>query len=117
MVDRDMVTRLRPVFGVLAGLVLLVVSAFSLASADGSVASGAAHDVVTTVEGTVARPAAVSRVPRPVALPVATAAAVALVAILAAYASREGLGRVRPCPGDVGDDWRSLLLGAPPIRA
>jgi hypothetical protein len=25
--------------------------------------------------------------------------------------------RTRPCVGDVGHDWRALLLGAPPVRA
>ena len=117
MVQRDMVTRLRPLFSVLAALALLAVSALSLASADASVAPGAVDDVVTTVDATAARSVAVPRVPRPLALPIAMATAIVLVATVAAYAPCEGWGRVRPCLADVGDDWRSLLLGAPPHRA
>jgi hypothetical protein len=118
MVNRDMVTRLRPALGVLAALALLIVSALSVAGASATSAStGRADGVVTMVEVTLTRPAAVPRVPRPLALPLAMATALALVAMVATYSLHERLSRIRPCLGDVGDDWRSLLLGAPPARA
>jgi len=61
--------------------------------------------------------------PRPVpgvlaelALALALVPAPRVVATPAVDGPRRPLRRIRRCLDDVGDDWRSLLLGAPPAR-
>jgi hypothetical protein len=110
MVGRDMVTRLRPVLGVLAAVALLALGLSMGARADAAPSGGEAV-VVGEVS---ARPAAPTRAPRPAVLPLLVLTG--LVAVVASSPSRSLtlVGRHRRRPVDDGDDWRSLLLGAPP---
>jgi hypothetical protein len=118
MVDRDMVRRLRPLLVALATVSLLVLVSPSPAPAEAAAGALDGHAAVTVTKASVVRPAPERAVrPHPSA-----AVALALVALLTAGAALgarpEGLiGRYRRRLGDVGEDWRALLLGAPPAVA
>ena len=117
MVDSDMVTRLRPSFGVLFALVLALVLVPAGRSATGRVNSLAADEVSTVTESRIVEPMIAARLPRTLApLPTAFVAAIAVAAICLACTSCVAADRLRRRLDDVGDDWRSLLLGAPPAR-
>jgi hypothetical protein len=116
MVDRVMVMRLRPVAGILAVLALLALPAIGFASVDGGRASdaGAGAGLVIKADAAVTRAPVELRVPPPLALAAGLATAIVLVVRLPAGSTSPK--RVRRCLDDVGDDWRSLLLGAPPVQ-
>ena len=113
MVRGDMVGRLRLVLGALAAAALLAFGAVGSSASDVGADVG---EVVAVRSVTSARTATPQPTPRP------HAAVVAAVAILFARLASAGRGR-RPSRDDrrpiddVGDDWRSLLLGAPPALA
>jgi hypothetical protein len=116
MVDRDMVMRLRPVASILAVLALVALPAIGSASVDGGRASGAGAGAGLVIKSDTAVPRAPVglRVPPLLALVAGIATAIVMVVRLPAGASRPH--SVRRCLDDVGDDWRSLLLGAPPVQ-
>jgi hypothetical protein len=118
MVDRVMVLRLRLVVGVVAALAVVLVPALA------SPPVGPAPDELVDVAVTASEPAAVlttiaARAPRPSApIPLALVTVVAVTAVLAVTrAPRRPFDLLRRRLHDVGDDWRSLLLGAPPALA
>jgi hypothetical protein len=120
MVQRDMVTRLRPVLGILAALVLVVAVATIATTSSGA---DAVRDPATIVLAATAGTAA----PTPIAprSPRAPALAFALLATGAVAVSLSSPGRwpraVTSSPRrralDDGHDWRSLLIGAPPAAS
>lgn len=79
---------------------------------------GEGQQVVAVGKAALSRPALAERTPRPVLIS-AVLAGTAL-ALTAAVSARRG-GTAQPLwrrrLDDVGDDWRSLLLGAPPAAA
>jgi hypothetical protein len=108
-----MVTRLRPALGILAAVALLSVGSLSLVASD-TAPSGDRHDVVAVAKASTAGSAAPTRAP---GAPVVPLLALAVLMTLAGTGSTQVpalIGRQRRRPGDDGDDWRSLLLGAPP---
>jgi hypothetical protein len=117
MVVRDMASRVRPLLGLLAviALGLLFLAAGPTGSEEGRAADGL--DIATVAARvtppTVARSTSPASVPRPMA-----ALWVCAVIVLAtAGTPMRLLHRLRRRLDDVGDDWRSLLLGAPPAPA
>jgi hypothetical protein len=117
MVGRDMVTRLRPVVGVLAAVALLALGGLDSATTDDVPAIGDRHESVAVAKASRAPAAVAARAARAPVVPlVALAGLLALVAT-SATGSHTLIGRQRRRPGDDGDDWRSLLLGAPPVLA
>ncbi|HEY8543685.1 MAG TPA: hypothetical protein VIL36_01510 [Acidimicrobiales bacterium] len=130
-----MVTRLRSVAGVLTGMVLLALGVLGVVGGtwpgavpggDGVETAGAGHALPAPAarwrqghrgsgSGSGSGPGAGSGdgVPRPTpgrtVIPVAV-----LTAPLCLAPRRAPRGRLRRLLADVGDDWRSLLLGAPP---
>jgi hypothetical protein len=118
MVGWDMVARLRPTFGVIAGLALVMAAALIVVGRDASGATGLelSSEPITVVEQAATRPSVTPRAPSPVTTPIGVAAVLCLATLWATSLQREAHQRVRPCLDDVGDTWRSLLLGAPPAR-
>jgi hypothetical protein len=114
MVDRDMTPRLRLLFGALIAAALLMLPALSLAGTDATAAIDDAMEMTALVDVGVTRPTIATRLTRLFALPLAMAAA---VSIIVAGIPVQRTARSRRRLDDVGDDWRSLLLGAPPVRA
>lgn len=118
MVQRDMVTRLRPVLGILAALVLAV----AVATAVTTTASGAdpAGDPVASVLAATAGSAAPTpmapRAPRAsaLALPLLATCAIAVSLLVPSRWPRAVTSSAHRRAGDDGHDWRSLLIGAPP---
>jgi hypothetical protein len=116
MVGWDMVTRLRPALGVLAAVALLALGGVSLAANEGTPPAGDRHEVVAVAKA----PAGAAATTRTNRAPVPTLFALAgLVALASTGSARTSdlIGRQRRRPGDDGEDWRSLLLGAPPALA
>jgi len=122
MVLRDMVRRLRPVLAVLAALamlslVALVATPATDAPASTMSASSASSDQHATVtKSTSARVGTLQRLP---SLPFGVVVALLALAVIAAspVLDRRRTGLQRHRIDDVGDRWRSLLLGAPPALA
>lgn len=118
MVRGDMVPRLRLVLGGLAAATLLALLALSVTVTTDTTPSAGGDEAVVAVTGTgAARAGVVEETSRTVLLPVALVGfGVAFVG--ANLSAIRGLvGRRRRRIGDVGDSWRSLLLGAPPALA
>lgn len=101
---------------VLAVLALLLTPA-AIATTVETVTAGEGTEVATRTGPTLIRPSAVPIVPRPLAPLTSTVTMAAVASILIALLLRRSTDRPRRCLDDVGDDWRSLLLGAPPARA
>lgn len=112
MVGRDMVTRLRPPFGVTA--LLLAVFAWGWLSVDPPESHRADHIEQSAVSVAAPHPRSAGHTLRPQTIPFGLAlVAVARVSVI--LLARDLLvGRWRRRVGDVGESWRALLLGAPP---
>lgn len=117
MVNRDMARRLRPV------LLIAVVAAIALIAPHGALSESESshvdqHAAVAAAKPTSTRTVA-DRTPRP-AQPLVPFAVLlgglASVALLLARHDRL-IGRRMRRLDDVGHDWRSLLIGAPPALA
>src|SRR5690606_23359554 len=113
--------RFRPIFGALAGASLVVAVALVLASgAPGDVDRLPKKDLAAAeaeAPSATVSPRVRALVPRgrpPLRSAGATVPAVALLPFLLRYGL---VGRTRRRVGDVGDGWRSLLHGAPPVRS
>src|SRR4051812_15209855 len=106
--------RLRP----LALVLLLVLSAFPLVAmahkaTDAHARPSGDHAVATITDERVVAPATAPRPVRPA--PLALSVSIALSVLAAVPMVLAGLvGRTRRRIGDVGDEWRCLLFGAPP---
>lgn len=110
MVDGDMLARLRPLFGVLA-FVALAALGLAVPVVERDAAGGEGTELSAHVASSLRR-AIPERTERLFSAPVPGAGT---ILVLALACSATGLvGRQRRRVGDVGDDWRSLLLGAPP---
>ena len=114
MVGRDMVTRLRPTLGVLAAVALLALGALSLTSSANRAPVADRHDLVAVAKASTARSVTPSRAPSAPVLPALALAGLVVFTGMGASRPHALIGRQRRRPGDDGDDWRSLLLGAPP---
>ena len=112
MVGWDMVTRLRPDLGVLAAVALLALGCLSPGTSEHTTPIADRHDAVAVAKACTT-PTAPIRAPRPV-LPLIVLLVTMAVPATTVVGGRALIGRHRRRPGDVGDDWRSLLLGAPP---
>jgi hypothetical protein len=112
-----MIARLRP----LALVVLLVLGAFPAVAmapepADASMHRSSVAVATITTDAAVVAPVTAPRQVRAGSLWLA--AAIALTVLAAVPMVLEGLvGRTRRRIGDVGDEWRCLLIGAPPVVA
>ena len=109
MVDRTMGLRPRALVGVLAVLSLLLLAlAPAVSTDDGPRPSTNARSTVLTSS---------ARTDRPAPVPPVSGAPVPLFAILVVAAAVAVVLARRHRLDDDGDDWRSLLVGAPPALA
>jgi hypothetical protein len=117
MVARDMVRRLRPLLGALAAAALATFAVVILVPTASADRPAGEHATITVAARTGMATSTGQQVPRshPPLVP-AVAIGVVLAATLA-LGHDSLVGRHRRRLGDVGDDWRSLLLGAPPATA
>jgi len=115
-----MIVRARPASGVLAAALLLTlwVPAGPATAGDAGPASGDLTQTAVAAGERQARPALAGVRPLRLRRLLSRIAAPVAPWVLAAIALAADLvGRTRRRLGDVGDDWRSLLVGAPPARA
>lgn len=105
---------LRRVVVALAAVFLLATGLSVADLAEGDVDAG---DAIALRVATKAVPDHPMRVPRPVPL-TAFASFFGMATVVAAWVLDDGLvGRRHRRIGDVGDDWRCLLVGAPPAAS
>jgi hypothetical protein len=118
MVERDMVHRLRPVLLLLAVLAAVALVAPRNAAATDSAFTSSDQHAAVAVKSAPSRTVA-DRIPRPSAPLVPVALVFAGLAPVALRRSRHDrlIGHRLRRLHDVGHDWRSLLLGAPPAVA
>jgi hypothetical protein len=118
MVGEDMVPRLRPLLVALATVALVVLAAPGTAAGGSSEGADDGAPAVVVTQTSSARPLAArgARSASPLPLGVVLFAVVVVAAGAAATVDRTDR-RVGRRLGDDGDDWRSLLLGAPPALA
>jgi hypothetical protein len=112
--------RPRAVLGVIATVALFALALFSAAtSSAGTPGDGAAHRAAIVAKAGLTRAGIAERAVRHTSPPMALAGVgVALATVAAIFAPAGGLiGGHRRRIGDAGEDWRSLLHGAPPALA